>query len=112
MRQRRKLAIAAGAVIAVLALGAGVAIAGGGDDDRQLTGTALEKATAAAIEHVGGGTVLDTEVGDDGAAYGVEVRRDDGSVVEVGLDADFHVIGAARDEDSSTGGEDGGADGG
>ena len=36
--------------------------------------------------------MIESEAGDDGAAYGVEIRLDDGSVVEVALDANFHVI--------------------
>ena len=56
-----------GMVIAVVAIGAlaigGAAIAGaaGGDDDdatdKPVTGSALSKASAAALEHTGGGTV-------------------------------------------------------
>jgi hypothetical protein len=45
-------------------------------------------------------TVLETEAGDDGAAYGVEVRLADGSVVEVHLDKAFQVIGQEADDDS------------
>jgi uncharacterized membrane protein YkoI len=77
-----------------------VAIATGGDD-RPLTGSALEKATASALQHTGGGTVIETEAGDDGAAYEVEIRLDDGRVVEIGLDANFHVIGQEGDDDGS-----------
>jgi hypothetical protein len=94
--------------LAVVGAGTGFAIAGGGDDDRPLSGHDLEQATAAALEHTGGGTVIETEVGDDGAAYGVEVRLDDGSVVEVALDASFHVIGEESDDDTP-GAEDGDA---
>jgi uncharacterized membrane protein YkoI len=61
----------------------------------------LEKATAAALQHTGGGTVIETEAGDDGAAYGVEIRLDDGRVVEVGLDANFEIIGQETDDDGS-----------
>jgi hypothetical protein len=81
--------------------GTGVAIATGGDD-RPLTGSALEKATAAALQHTGGGTVIQTEAGDDGAVYGVEIRLEDGLVVEIGLDASFQVIGQESDDDGST----------
>jgi peptidase YpeB-like protein len=85
--------------VALIGGGAAIAVAGGGDDDRPLTGSNLEKATAAALAHTGGGTVIETEVGDDGAAYGVEIRRDDGSVVEVSLDTNFSVIGDEADDD-------------
>src|SRR5688500_9806143 len=97
---KRRLLIVAAVVVALGAAGAGIAIAGSvGGDDEPLTGSALERATAAALAHTGGGTVIETEVGDDGAAYGVEVRRADGSVVEVELDDNFAVIGQEADED-------------
>jgi hypothetical protein len=86
--------------VALIGGGTGVAIATGGDDP-PLTGSALEKATAAALRHTGGGTVIETEAGDDGAAYGVEIRLDDGRVVEIGLDANFEIIGQESDDDGS-----------
>jgi len=86
--------------VALIGGGTGVAIATGGED-RPLTGSALEKATAAALQHTGGGTVIETEAGDDGAAYGVEIRLDDGRVVEIDLDANFQVIGQESDDDGS-----------
>jgi hypothetical protein len=99
--------IAGGTIaIAVVAGGTGLAIAGGGDD-RPLSGSDLEQATAAALTHTGGGTVIESEIGDDGAAYGVEIRRDDGTVVEVALDPSFHVIGTTSDDDGGV--EDDGA---
>ncbi len=91
-----------GGALAVALIGGGTAIAvatGAGDDDKPLTGSALERATAAALEHTGGGTVIETEVGDDGAAFGVEIRLADGSVVEVSLDQNFEVVGQEGDED-------------
>jgi hypothetical protein len=106
---KRRLALAAAVILVLAAAGAGLAIAGGvGDDDEPLTGSALEQSTAAALEHTGGGTVIGTEVGDDGAAYGVEVRLGDGRVVEVELDENFDVIGQENDEDKPGEQEDGG----
>jgi Peptidase propeptide and YPEB domain len=100
--QRRNILIAIGVLVVVLSAGGGIAWAtGGDDDDKPLTGATLERATAAALRHTGGGTVTETELGDDGAAYGVEVRRPDGTQVEVGLDASFHVIGQERDDDGA-----------
>jgi uncharacterized membrane protein YkoI len=108
--QRRTRWIAGGAVaVAVLATGAGVAVATGGDDDTPLTGTSLEKATSAALAETGGGTVTETEVGDDGAAYSVEVRLDDGTQVEVNLDENFDVIGQENDDDGPNDRDDDGA---
>ena len=100
---RRRKWIAGGALAVVLVGGgAGVAIAtGAGDADRPLTGSTLDRARAAALESTGGGTVTETEAGDDGAAYGVEVRLDDGRVVEVRLDANFNVLGHEADDDGS-----------
>jgi uncharacterized membrane protein YkoI len=90
-------------LVAVLAVALGAvtltAVAQGGDDDQPITGAALEQATAAALAHTGGGKVTETEVGDDGAAYSVEVRLDDGRQVEVNLDESFKVIGQADDDD-------------
>jgi hypothetical protein len=97
---RKRIVIAA--VVSVLgSLSAGIAIAAGGDGETPVTGSALAKAGAAALEHTGGGTVTETETGDDGAAYGVEIRLDDGSQVEVNLDENFNVIGQAADDDGA-----------
>jgi uncharacterized membrane protein YkoI len=75
------------------------AAAASGDTDQELTGSTRDRAVAAALAATGGGTVLETEGGDDGAAYGVEVRLADGRQVEVSLDAGFKVIGQEADED-------------
>ena len=104
----RKLAVIAALVLAAGAISAGIATAAGGggrDDDQELTGSPLEQATQAALAHTGGGTVTETETGDDGAVYGVEIRLGDGRQVEVSLDSDFNVIGQDADDDGS-GGED------
>jgi hypothetical protein len=97
----RTLVIAA-AVAMLLALGgAGIAYANGGDSEEQLTGPDAEKAKSAAIAAVGGGTVTEVER-DDGygtGAFEVEVKRDDGSQVEVHLDRDLNVVGQEADED-------------
>jgi uncharacterized membrane protein YkoI len=100
---RREAILISTVVVAIAGLSTGIALAttGGGDDDAPLTGSTLDQATAAALEHTGGGTVVETEIGDDGAAYGVEIRLDDGRVVEVNLDENFEVIGQEADEDGS-----------
>ena len=98
----RKLVLLAALVLALAAVGAGIAIAAGaGDDDEPLTGETLRRATEAALTHTGGGTVVETEVGDDGAAYGVEVRLDDGRQVEVELDENLEVVGQDADDDGA-----------
>jgi hypothetical protein len=106
----RPRTIKLGAVlVAVAALaGGGVAWATGtGGDEQPLTGSALEQATVAALAHTGGGEVIETETGDDGAAYGVEIRLDDGREVEVNLDGNFNVIGQADDDDDGAGDDEG-----
>jgi uncharacterized membrane protein YkoI len=110
MAHKLKIALIAGTVTGVLAAG-GVAIAGatGGDDDatdRAITGTALDRASAVALRHTGGGRVTGTEVRDEEGYYEVEVTRDDGSQVDVHLDRQFKVLGSAGDRDGS-GGDDG-----
>src|SRR3990170_634767 len=104
LAEKKKLWIMVAVVLAVGVIGGGAGIAvatGGGDGDQPLTGAALEKASKAALEYTGGGTVTETEVGDDGAAYGVEVRLDDGSQVEVNLDENFNVIGQEAYDDGA-----------
>jgi hypothetical protein len=111
MNRKLKLALITGSVVAALGVG-GVAIAGGvGDDDgseRPIGGGALDRASAAALDHTGGGSVTDTEVGDEESYYEVEVTRDDGSQVDVQLDRDFRVVGSEGDHDR--GGEEDGGD--
>jgi hypothetical protein len=96
--QRRNRWIA-GAGVAVAMVGGLAAAAPDGDTDQELTGATRDRAVAAALAATGGGTVLETEAGDDGAAYGVEVRLADGRQVEVNLDAGFKVVGQEPDED-------------
>ncbi len=96
---RRTKVVAVGASVAALAAGgAGVAIAGGGDDtEAPIKGSDLEQASAAALEHTGEGAVSDTEVGDEESYYEVEVTLDDGSQVDVQLDRGFNVVGDETD---------------
>jgi archaellin len=96
----RKLALLAALVLAA-AITAGVAIRAGGGGEKPLTGAALQQATAtaAALAHTRGGTVTETETGDDGAAYSVEVRLADGSQVEIDLDSSCEVIGQEQEDD-------------
>jgi hypothetical protein len=104
MNSRKWIASAAVAAI-VVAVGAGIVLGGSnGDTDTPLSGSALEQAEAAALAHTGGGTVIESEVGDGSAAYGVEVRLDDGTVVEIQLDDAFNIIGSEADDDSAADG--------
>jgi uncharacterized membrane protein YkoI len=99
---KRKLAVAAALVVGAGAASGGAAIAAGGDDDgtdSPITGSALDHATAAALEHTGGGTVTGTEVGDEESYYEVEVTLDGGRQVDVQLDKSFNVVSSEGDRE-------------
>ena len=105
MERRTKLLIGAVAVVAAVSAGAGIAVAGDADDDdatdTPITGPELQAASAAALEHTGGGEVTGTEVGDEESLYEVEVTLEDGRRVDVQLDRDFQVVGDEVDEDET-----------
>jgi hypothetical protein len=93
--------LVAALVVLIAAVSGGIAIAAGAGHDRPLEGSTLERASAAALAATGGGKVTETEVGDDGAAYEVEVTLADGSQVDVRLDDRFGVIGRESDDDGA-----------
>ena len=107
MKDKFKGALIAVGVIAVLATG-GAAIAGatggGGDredrgSDQAITGSALDRASQAALKETGGGKVTETEQGDEESYYEVEVTKADGSQVDVQLDKAFNVVGSKVDHE-------------
>lgn len=98
---RRSILIAAGALGAASLTAGGAALASSRGDEQPLTGATLEQATAAALRATNGGVVTETEIGDDGAAYGVEVRLPDGRQVEIGLDERFAAVGREVDDDGA-----------
>jgi uncharacterized membrane protein YkoI len=101
MTKRNKVLVTGASVVALAAGGAAVATATGGDDSEQpISGGALDEASAAALDHTGGGTVTETETGDEESYYEVEVTLDDGSQVDVQLDRDFNVVGDEADEET------------
>jgi uncharacterized membrane protein YkoI len=103
MRRRTKAMLAGGVAAVAILGGATWAVAGGSDDDATdtpITGDALDKASAAALEHTGEGRVTETEVGDEESYYEVEVTLDDGSQVDVQLDEQFNVVGDEADDES------------
>jgi hypothetical protein len=113
MKLNRRIVVGAVAV-GVLAVGGGVGIARavGGGSEEQVTGPAAEQAKAAALDAAGGGTVLEVEKqdGDGGGVYEVEVRRTDGSTVEIHLDHQFQQVGSAADDDGGADSEGGSGD--
>ena len=104
MIRRSKILVVGAAALALGAAGAGVAVATGDDDETQkaISGSALERASAAALEHTGGGEVSETEAGDEESFYEVEVTRPDGSQVDVQLDRGFNVVGGETDGPESS----------
>ncbi|MBA3384728.1 MAG: hypothetical protein H0T20_08755, partial [Actinobacteria bacterium] len=73
-----------------------------GDDEPRLSGSEAARAGAAALRATGGGTVQDSERdNEDGATYEVEVRKPDGSVVDVRLDSSYRVVRVEGDKESN-----------
>lgn len=98
----RKAALGAGAVFTIAVLGAGgaaYALSEGDDDERErpIPAADLERAERAALEETGGGRVTGTEIDDEESTYEVEVTLDDGTQVDVQLDADFDVVSTETD---------------
>jgi hypothetical protein len=103
--RRRKLIVALAAT--ALIVGGGSLLAATGDDsETPITGDALGKASAAALEETGGGRVTDTEVGDEESYYEVEVTLENGSQVDVQLDDEFNVVGSSADDEREDEGND------
>lgn len=104
---KTKILIAGLAVVGAVGAGVSIAAAGGGDDSEgPITGSELDRASAAALEATGGGEVTGTEVGDEDSFYEVEVTLDDGSQVDVQLDRDFTVVDSSTDHEDDAGDED------
>lgn len=71
-----------------------------GRDDgngQPVTGSPLDKASAVALDHTGGGRVSGSEIRDEEGYYEIEVTKADGSQVDVHLDSDFNVLDAQSD---------------
>jgi hypothetical protein len=101
MKRKRTLAVAAAAVAALAIAGGGIAKAVSGSGSETVTGPAAQKAGRAAVEAAGGGRALEVEYqdGDSPGVYEVEVRRSDGSHVEVHLNGQFESVGTQADDD-------------
>jgi hypothetical protein len=105
--KRKRTLVVVGVAAAVLAVGgAGIARAVSGSNSETVKGPAAEKAAQAAVEAVGGGQALEVEYqdGDSPGVYEVEVRRADGSHVEVHLNGQFEPVGTQADDDAGKSG--------
>ena len=99
------------AVSGAVAGGVGVGLAAAAtrpDTEQPITGDALDRASAAALAHTGGGRVTGTEIGDEESYYEVEVTLTDGRQVDIQLDQDFQVVGSKVDGPADDAGENGG----
>ncbi len=63
------------------------------DHEQAVAGAAADKAKAAAVKAVGGGTAGDVTTNYFGGGYEVTVTKSDGSKVEIHLDGSFDAIG-------------------
>ena len=62
------------------------------DAEKPVTGDAADKAKAAAVKAVGGGTAGDVTTNYFGNGFEVTVTKSDGSTVEIHLDSSFNVM--------------------
>jgi hypothetical protein len=101
MQVRRKVVIAAGAAVVLAAGGVGIANAvAGSDGEGGATGPDAQRAEAAALRLIPGGTANAVERdSENGATWEVEVRRPDGSTVDVRLDERFNLVVVEPDSD-------------
>lgn len=107
MKKRTKILVV-GAAIGTAAVVPAIAQAGddrseGSEIDVPVRGPDLARASEVAIDHLGGGSVTETEIDDEESYYEVEVILDDGRQVDVQLDKDFNVVGT---EDDGSGSDD------
>ena len=85
-------------IAAVAALGIG-GVVWASTANADLGGGERNRVSTAATEAVGGGKVVDAESSDDpGEAYEVEVRKTDGTEVDVTLDKDLNVLRQDTDD--------------
>ncbi len=106
-----KRILIASAVVGVAISGAAISQALGGsrggdeaDGGRAESGEAtpvvgadLDRASKVALSYTGGGTVTDTELGDEEGYYEIEIGPEGGGQVDVHLDRDFKVIDSSSD---------------
>lgn len=105
MERKRKLVIGAAAAVALAGGGAGIAQAVGGGEDAEssATGPDADRAKAAALALVPGGTAGAVERDSEkGAVWEVEVRKPDGTSVDVRLSGTFEKVSLDADAESAT----------
>jgi hypothetical protein len=98
MKRKTLIILTTAASVGVVGAVGGTAVATAEESERPITGDALQRASAAALAHVGSGRVTETEVGDEESRYEVEVTLAGGRQVDVQLDDRFAVVGTEADE--------------
>ncbi len=73
------------------------------EDDEEteiaITGTALKRASAAALAYIGEGRVTDSEIGDEEGYYEIEITLQNGNQVDVHLDESFKVLSTEYEDE-------------
>lgn len=101
--RRKRILIPAIGTVAALAIG-GTAWSASANN---VTGSERDRIAEAAIKIAGGGTAEDVEHSDDiGEAYEVEVRRKDGTEVEISLDKNLKEVRTEIDDSDIDGDND------
>jgi hypothetical protein len=106
MHWSRKQVIVGGSVLALALGGAGAAVAiGSGDEgDDGAHGPGADKAKAAALQLYPDGHANSVERdSENGATWEVEVRKTDGSTVDVRLDQNYQLVVAEADSEDQGG---------
>jgi len=105
--KHRMIVSAVAGVLAASALAGGVAVASNSDQEGTVTGPAADRATAAALAETGGTANAVERDSENGATWEVEVTTDDGSTVDVRLDADFKLVVVEPDSEPANDSNDG-----
>jgi uncharacterized membrane protein YkoI len=105
MHWSRKKVIVGGSVLALAVGGAGAAVAvGSGHDEGGATGPGADQAKAAALKLYPGSQANAVERdSENGATWEVEVRKADGSTVDVRLDQNYQLVVAETDSEDQGG---------
>jgi hypothetical protein len=106
VRRRLTFIVASVAALAVLVAGGTAAVATQTDDadsaQERVTGAAADQARAAGLKEAGGGSVVELERDPEGQrVYKVEVRKANGTTVEVNLNGSFEVVAEQEDADEA-----------
>jgi hypothetical protein len=90
-----------GAVAVAGAITGGAIAFASGDSESGVQGPQADRAIRAALEATGGGSAQAVERdGEDGAIWEIEVRKPDGSIVDVRLDGNLSVVTIEGDSET------------